>query len=55
MQRQRDETVSMFSKRFSSFYHKMHKEIQLPEAATMLCYATTFYSDYLFFSWRGSL
>lgn len=48
MKRQKDETISMFNRRFHIFYHKMPKEIQPFEASTRLCYATTFHPDLSF-------
>ena len=45
MQRQRDETISIFNRIFSSFYYKIPKEIQPSEATTRICYAIAFHSD----------
>jgi hypothetical protein len=48
MERHKDETISMFNRRFSSLYYKMPKEVQPPEVASMLHYVTTFQSDLSF-------
>ena len=48
MKRQRDETITMFNKRFHNLYYKMPKEIQPTEAVAKLCYATTFHPDLSF-------
>jgi hypothetical protein len=48
MKKQGDETVSRFSRRFSSFYYNMPKGIQPPKAAAKLCYATTLHPDVSF-------
>jgi hypothetical protein len=53
MHRHRDETISIFNRRFSSFYYKMPKEIQRPEVVARLCYATTFHSDLTFLLMKG--
>lgn len=45
MQRQSDEFVSKFSRRFSIFYYKIPKEIQPLEGAAKPCYVATFHSD----------
>ena len=48
IQRQRDETISMFNRIFSSLYYKMPKAIQPPEVVARLCSATTFHLDLTF-------
>jgi hypothetical protein len=48
MRRMKDETISNFSRRFSSLYYKLPKEIQPPEVASMLHYVTTFKLDLYF-------
>jgi hypothetical protein len=44
----RNETISIFSRRFSSIYYKLPKEIQPTEAASMLHYTTTLHPDLSF-------
>jgi hypothetical protein len=48
MKRQSNETVSTFSRRFSSLYYNLPKEIQPTEVVAMLHYATTFHPDLSF-------
>ena len=42
MERQEDETMQSFNKRFASFYYNMPKEIQPLENIAKLYYASTF-------------
>ena len=44
----KDETISNFSRRFSSLYYKLPNEIQPIEVIAMLHYATTFHPDLSF-------
>jgi hypothetical protein len=48
LKRQSNETISTFSRRFSSIYYKFPKEIQPTEVVAMLHYATTFHPDLSF-------
>jgi hypothetical protein len=48
MKRQSNETIFIFSRRFSNLYYKMPKRIQPSEVAAMLCYATTFHPNLSF-------
>ena len=48
LERQRNETIDIFNRRFSSIYYKLPKEIQPIEAAAMLHYATTLHPDLSF-------
>jgi hypothetical protein len=48
MKRQRDETISIFTRRFPGFYYNMPKEIQPPEVVARLIYATIFHLNMLF-------
>jgi hypothetical protein len=55
IKKQEDETVSSFNRRFSSVYYELPKEIQPPEGAAKLYYATTLPSKlFLFLSERRS-
>jgi hypothetical protein len=45
MKKQGNETVSMFNRRFHSFYHKMPKGIQPTEVVSMLYYAIALHPD----------
>jgi hypothetical protein len=53
MKRQRDETISMFNKIFSSFYYNMPKEVQPLKLFPGCVMQQPFIQSYLFFSWRG--
>ena len=44
MKKQNDESISMFSRRFFSFYYKIPKDIQPLEGISKLYYATYFHS-----------
>jgi hypothetical protein len=46
---QNNETIFTFSRRFSSIYYNLSKEIQPTEAAAMLHYETTLHPDLSFF------
>jgi hypothetical protein len=48
LKRQRNETIFTFSRRFSSIYYNLPKEIQPIEATAMLHYATTFHPEVSF-------
>jgi hypothetical protein len=48
LKRQSNETISTFSRRFSSIYYNFPKEIQPTEVVAMLHYATTFHPDLSF-------
>jgi hypothetical protein len=48
LKRQSHETISTFSRRFSSIYYNFPKEIQPTEVATMLHYTTTLHPDLSF-------
>jgi hypothetical protein len=48
LKRKRNETISTFSRRFSSIYYDLPKEIQPTEVASMLQYATTLHPDLSF-------
>jgi hypothetical protein len=48
MKRKSSETISTFSRRFSSIYYKFPEEIQPIEVAAMLHFATTFHPDLSF-------
>jgi len=48
MKIQSNETIYVFSRRFSSLYYNMHKEIQPTEVVAMLHYTTTFHPDLYF-------
>jgi hypothetical protein len=48
LERQSNETISIFSRRFSSIYYNLSKEIQPTEVAAMLHYATTLHPDLSF-------
>jgi hypothetical protein len=48
LKRKRNETISTFSRRFSSIYYDFPKEIQPTEVAAMLQYATTLHPDLSF-------
>jgi hypothetical protein len=45
---QSNETISIFSRRFSSIYYKLPEEIQPTEVAAMLHYTTTLHPDLSF-------
>ena len=42
MERQEDETMSSFNKRFASFYYNIPKQIQPLEDVSKIYYASTF-------------
>jgi hypothetical protein len=48
LKRQSDEVISIFSRRFSSIYYNLPKEIQPTEVVAMLHYATTLHSNLSF-------
>jgi hypothetical protein len=48
LERQSNETISIFSRRFSSIYYKLPQEIQPTEAAAMLHYTTTLHPNLSF-------
>jgi len=48
LKRKRNETISTFSRRFSSIYYNFPKEIQLTKVSTMIHYATTLHPDLSF-------
>jgi hypothetical protein len=48
LKRQSNETISTFSRRFSSIYYNFPKEIQPTEVVAMLHYATTLHPDLSF-------
>ena len=45
---QSNETISMFSRKFSSIYCKLPEDIQLTEVASMIHYTTTLHPDLSF-------
>jgi hypothetical protein len=45
LKKKSNETISIFSRRFSSIYHNLFKEIQPTEVVAMLHYATTLHPD----------
>jgi hypothetical protein len=48
LKRQRNETLSIFSRRFSNIYYNFPKKIQPNEVAAMLNYSTTLHPDLSF-------
>jgi hypothetical protein len=48
LKKQSNETISIFSRRFSSIYYNLSKEIQPTEVVAMLHYATTLHPDLSF-------
>ena len=48
LERQRNETIDIFNRRFSIIYYKLPKEIQPIEADAMLHYETTLHPDLSF-------
>jgi hypothetical protein len=48
LKEKRNETISTFSRRFSSIYYDFPKGIQPTEVAAMLQYATTLHPDLAF-------
>ena len=48
LKKQSNETISIFSRRFSSVYYNLSKGIQLTEVVSMLHYATTLHPNLSF-------
>jgi hypothetical protein len=48
LKKQNNETISIFSRRFSNIYYNLSKEMQPNEVASMLHYATTLHPDLSF-------
>jgi len=48
MKKQKDDTVSMFNRRYFNFYHNIPRDIQPSEATTRLYYPTTFHPSLSF-------
>ena len=49
MKKREDESLSIFNRRFHSFYHSIRKDFKLPEVTAMLAYTNAF--DYKFPLW----